>query len=182
MKDRISLYPGRVELTPVPGQTNVYDMIRADEPQEVGTPLNKATLLKDDVAMLLGLDPKNATPNDVFEILLNEITTIRNTSVKVVYGAYNGNNATSKTFTVEGIPIYIALNRNGSPGDRLTGVKGETYVSGYNSTSPNGNSATATWGNNTIKLTQRSVNEDTSSSLYTFNASGSTYYYMIIYE
>ena len=182
MKDRISLYPGRVTLTPVPGQTDVYDMTRADEPQEVGTPLNKASLLGDIIATALGLDPETATPNDAFEKLLNETTLLSNTMVKVVYGSYTGNNATSKTFTVEGTPIYIALNRNGAPGDRLTGVKGETYVSGYNSTSPNGNSATATWGNNTIKLTQRNVNGNTSSSLYTFNASGNTYYYMIIYE
>ena len=30
MKDRVSLYPGRVMLTPVAGQENVYDMVRAD--------------------------------------------------------------------------------------------------------------------------------------------------------
>ena len=28
MQDRISLYPGRVKLTPVSGQDNVYDMTR----------------------------------------------------------------------------------------------------------------------------------------------------------
>ena len=40
--DRIPTYPGRVKMTPVSGQTNVYDMERADSPVEVGTPLNKA--------------------------------------------------------------------------------------------------------------------------------------------
>ena len=41
-RDRISTYPGRVLLKPVAGQSNVYDMVRADEPTEPGTPVNKA--------------------------------------------------------------------------------------------------------------------------------------------
>ncbi len=44
VEDRVSTYPGRVKLTPVSGQTNVYDMVRADEPVQEGTPLNKALL------------------------------------------------------------------------------------------------------------------------------------------
>ena len=44
VEDRVSTYPGRVQLTPVSGQTNVYDMSRADEPVQEGTPLNKALL------------------------------------------------------------------------------------------------------------------------------------------
>lgn len=42
-KDRVPQYPGRIKLTPVIGQTNVYDMERADEATEAGTPLDKAT-------------------------------------------------------------------------------------------------------------------------------------------
>ena len=55
MKDRIPKYPGRVKMTPVEGQANTFDMIRADEPEQEGTPLNKATLLTDDTASLFGL-------------------------------------------------------------------------------------------------------------------------------
>lgn len=40
--DRIPLYPGRVKLIPVSGQANTYDLVRADEPVVVGTPINKA--------------------------------------------------------------------------------------------------------------------------------------------
>lgn len=40
--DRVPTYPGRVRLTPISGQTNVYDMVRADSPIEEGTPINKA--------------------------------------------------------------------------------------------------------------------------------------------
>lgn len=68
MKDRVPLYPGRVKLTPVAGQENVYDMIRADQPMQEGTPLNKKSLLKDATAALFGLG-KDAAPNDVLEIL-----------------------------------------------------------------------------------------------------------------
>lgn len=64
MKDRIPLYPGRVKLTAVDGQPGVYDMVRADEATEQGTPLSKATLLDDDTAALYGLTGDNATVNN----------------------------------------------------------------------------------------------------------------------
>lgn len=65
MNDRIPLYPGRVKMTPVAGQANTFDMVRADDPTQAGTPLNKATLLKDATAALYGLGA-SAVPDDVF--------------------------------------------------------------------------------------------------------------------
>lgn len=65
MNDRIPLYPGRVKMTPVAGQANTFDMVRADDPTQAGTPLNKATLLKDATAALYGLGT-GAVPDDVF--------------------------------------------------------------------------------------------------------------------
>lgn len=65
MKDRIPKYAGRVKLTPVANQPNVYDMVRADEPFEEGTPLKKATLLSDETATLLGLTG-DSNVNDAF--------------------------------------------------------------------------------------------------------------------
>lgn len=41
--DRVPTYPGRVVLTPVDGQANTFDMVRADDPIIEGTMLNKAT-------------------------------------------------------------------------------------------------------------------------------------------
>lgn len=52
MQDRVPLYPGRVTLTPVEGQENTYDMVRADQPTQAGTPLSKANLLKDSTAAM----------------------------------------------------------------------------------------------------------------------------------
>ena len=43
-ENRVPLYPGRVTLTPVSG--NTYDMERADQPTQEGTPLNRDTLRK----------------------------------------------------------------------------------------------------------------------------------------
>lgn len=41
VKDRVPVYPGRIRLTPVNGEANLYDMERADSPIEEGTPINK---------------------------------------------------------------------------------------------------------------------------------------------
>ena len=64
MQDRVPLYPGRVTMTPVAGQANTFDMVRADDPTQEGTPLNKATFLKDATAALYGLGT-SAVPDDV---------------------------------------------------------------------------------------------------------------------
>lgn len=72
MKDRKPKYPGRVELTPVPGQTNIYDMRRADQPEEEGDALSKANLLPDETAERLGLDPeKNPQVKDAFDQMIS---------------------------------------------------------------------------------------------------------------
>lgn len=42
--DRVATHPGRIKLTPVAGENNLYDMERADNPTTVGTPINKALL------------------------------------------------------------------------------------------------------------------------------------------
>lgn len=68
MQDRVPLYPGRVKMTPVAGQANTYDMVRADDPTQAGTPINKATLLKDATAALFGFTP-SAVPDDIFSAI-----------------------------------------------------------------------------------------------------------------
>jgi len=58
MRDRVTLYPGRVDLIPVPGHPNRFDIEMADEPVEngEGTPPIKKYLLQDLVAEALGLE------------------------------------------------------------------------------------------------------------------------------
>lgn len=50
MQDRVSQYPGRVKLTLVDAANGIYDMERADEPIQEGTPLNTANLFSKDAA------------------------------------------------------------------------------------------------------------------------------------
>lgn len=71
MQDRISAYPGRVKLTPVAGQADTYDLTRADQPTQEGTPLNKASLLSDSTVNTWqsghpwGKENAAVTPDDV---------------------------------------------------------------------------------------------------------------------
>ena len=115
MKDRVSLYPGRVKLIPVSGQENTYDMVRADEPTQNGDPLSKSTFLKDDTATLFGLD-NTALPDDV----LVAIKTMFDGRVRIAHGTYMGtgvygeSNKNSLTFPFA--PEVLILYRAGNIG------------------------------------------------------------------
>lgn len=120
MEDRVSIYPGRVTLTPVAGQANTYDMVRADSPTQEGTPLNKNNLLKDSTAALYGLG-EDAVPDEVLakakELIAANSTAIAN-GVKIVTGSYVGtgtygsSNPCSLTFDFEPKEIHIFSNLN----------------------------------------------------------------------
>jgi hypothetical protein len=83
VKDRIATYPGRVRLIPVAGQANTYDMVRADEPIEVGTPINKA--LFDSITALIEATVQ-AVDNKLFE--LSQRVTVGSLAVGSVFGLY----------------------------------------------------------------------------------------------
>ena len=69
MQDRLPVNPGRVLITPENGGAAYYaTMTRADNPTRNGTPLNKASLLKDATAALFGLGT-DAVPDDVLRVL-----------------------------------------------------------------------------------------------------------------
>lgn len=69
MKDRVPMYPGRVKLTPVAGQADTFDMVRADEPVQEGTPLNKETLLSDETCAGIR-SSGDPTVDDAFQCLM----------------------------------------------------------------------------------------------------------------
>lgn len=107
MQNREPTYPGRVTLTPVAGLANTYDMDRADQPLQQGTPLNKETLLKDATAALFGLTAA-AVPDDVLAWLgkyaqywwqrrSNTVTTKANYSYYMVSGATDYESAGATT-------------------------------------------------------------------------------------
>lgn len=108
MKDRVPLYPGRVKLTPVSGQENTYDMVRADEPTQEGTPLSKATLLSDDTAAALELSQSDPTVNDALYALNQKMpTAVLNvtTNAGVVVTATKGSKVLSATADSSGLAV-----------------------------------------------------------------------------
>ena len=114
MKDRIPLYPGRVKLNPVTGQENTYDMVRADEPTQEGTPLNKATLLKDNTAKALGLASEDPTVNEA----LLEIFNTANSKARIVTGNYVGTGTSGHknpcSLTFDFTPKILLMHMSGT--------------------------------------------------------------------
>ncbi len=83
VKDRIPTYPGRIKLIPVPGQANTYDMVRADEPIEPGTPINRALfqMFIDEVNAI-----RQQINDEMFE--LSQRTNAGNLADGTVFGLY----------------------------------------------------------------------------------------------
>lgn len=98
MKDRIPTYAGRVKLTPVPNQPNTYDAVRADEPVQEGTPLNKQTLLNSEVEEEYGLS-EDATPSDVFLAIKEKLD-------KSVEGGLRGYTTSDPVTTTKIVTLY----------------------------------------------------------------------------
>ena len=161
MQDRIPLYPGRVKMTPVAGQANTYDMVRADDPTQAGTPLNKATLLKAATAALYGLGT-GAVPDDVLAELgkykqywwqRKEYTSGTYTLDASATISLNYNTGTwwiqySDTVSVDtlgavSLPNYTELTGNGSgpAEDALNTIKGKFFRYGGGGTGINVNTA-----------------------------------------
>ena len=77
MKDRIPRNPGRMLVTPEAGGEAYYvSLTRADNPEQEGTPLNRATLLSTATAEKLGLDPEAATPSDALAGVCTFLTAV----------------------------------------------------------------------------------------------------------
>lgn len=99
MQDRISLYPGRVKIEPVAGQAKLYDITRADQPTQEGTPLNKANLLSDATAaaikaLLASQTEDPATPNEALNILaqaVEDVATVAAGKCSIETSTYTGN-------------------------------------------------------------------------------------------
>ena len=121
MQDRVSLYPGRVKLEPVTGQANLYDLTRADQPTQEGTPLNKANLLSDATAAaikaLLASQTENpATPNEALNILaqaVEDVATVAAGKCSMDTSTYTGNgkygSANPVTLTFPQKPLLVIV-------------------------------------------------------------------------
>lgn len=92
MQDRVALFPGRVKLVPVSGQTNVYDLTRQDSPTVEGTPLNKANLLADDTCTAIGISPVTGTVNEALAAINEkaESTTVEINTLSLPTASWTG--------------------------------------------------------------------------------------------
>lgn len=111
MTDRVPQHPGRVRLTPVAGQTNVYDLELADGATVPGTPLNKANLLTDAVGHLIGTNfsgPDATTVNEALEYIASG-------AVRCDHGSYTGDGNTGTLIQISTLfnPRIVILGEGG---------------------------------------------------------------------
>lgn len=113
MKDRVSLYPGRVLITPEDGSTPYHaTLTRADEPTQEGTPLNKANLLTDATAALYG-KTSTATPNTIFAAIKPLITAAQSAAdgkLKAITTNYDGTGNTSNSLAFSAKPQFVIIS------------------------------------------------------------------------
>ena len=141
VKDRIPTYPGRVKLIPVAGQANTYDLVRADEPIEAGTPINKALFqsLLDDINAI-----RQQVNDQLFEI--TQRVQISSLTEGTVIGLYE--NGVMVPFVVlmknyPGANRVLVVRRDCVKTDTLYAEGNTTYI----------NSKTDLWLSNSYPLT-----------------------------
>lgn len=97
---------GRVRLTFDDGTVKYARVEMADDPLEVGDPLNKATFWPDDVAALFGLGA-DSLPKDGFEAIYNQ-------SFFHIFESYIGDGKFGKDnpvkFQTEGPPVFVFVS------------------------------------------------------------------------
>ena len=112
MQDRIPRYAGRVILTPVEGQLNTYDLVRADDPTQQGTPLNTSNLLSGQasatILTLAGVEPTNLS--EAFLQLSKVLYPLKKNAVGILSGSYIGTGYSyAAGHSSGGITIYGSL-------------------------------------------------------------------------
>ena len=121
--DRIPTYPGRVKLNPVAGQANTYDMVRADDPIEPGTPINRALFASIAATMEA---TKQLVENKLLE--LAQRVTIGGLAVGAIFGLYENG------LLVPYIKIATGYKNTGRPFVlRLDCIKMDTLISASDS-------------------------------------------------
>lgn len=96
MKDRIPRYPGRTKVTHADGTVEYVTLERADEPVQVGTPYNKASLLTDATAAKYGKGA-DALPDQIFSYLGDFMN---GGATKIATGSYVGTGTNGATVKI----------------------------------------------------------------------------------
>lgn len=129
--DRVPKYPGRVILSPVEGKANTFDMVRADEPLTVGTPLDKATF---DSIIHSRLTGRYYTPKGTRKTVSTASSTSNPipkswenvTSVGAVSGNYK---ITASGSSSTGTPEHAFDGDNATSWRHSNDVTGDTWIS-----------------------------------------------------
>lgn len=181
MQDRISNHPNRWVLTPVTGETDTYDFTRADDPAQVGTPLNKATFLPDAVAAAIeaATGVSGITlPGEALDAIATRLSAIgaTNTIARMASGSYTGAGGDSatkkKTLTFPFKPRFLVIAKSGAA---LLGQAGEYGIWIYGLTVMKSNNNITYDNSNSISWVATS-----GGAAYRLDASGTTYYYFAV--
>ncbi len=127
-KDRVPTYPGRIKLTPVSGKPDTFEMERADEPMELGTPINKAVFDSITQSRLTGR---------FYELNVSSVETSLVTGIATNPLPTSGWNITSKINATKGEYRVDASDSQGSTNansaDKATDGNGDTCWTADNS-------------------------------------------------
>ena len=192
MQDRVSTYPGRITLTPVTGESNTYDWARADDPSVVGTPLNKATFLPDDVASAIAALTGETInlPSDALSALCTALDTmglLYNGKISAFsYTGDGGSGTRTTTFSIHPRIVfyikdggYIGQNRNSNHSSTIT-CSWQIWV--YNSAGGDGITFSYSEANKQLSRSKvsQSYYESADYATKLMNSSGVTYYCVAI--
>ena len=141
MKDRIVEHPNRYMVVPVDGADSLVDLIPAPgEIVEEGTPLNKATLLSDGTAAMLGLTSADPTVDEALRALKNAIPVRSKQLVTEIITTSQvwtpPHNVWTEDSTSPNFPITV----------RLFGGGGGGYFGGYNNGGGGGGGGAMSYG------------------------------------
>ena len=201
MQDRIPRYAGRVILTPVEGQLNTYDLVRADDPRQQGTPLNTLNILSNEasatILTLAGVEPEN--PSEAFIQLSKVLYPLKKNAVGILSGSYigtgysyaAGHSLTAPLLSLEltFTPLVIVISKANR------GINTGVTVIPSNVTHAGGSLSTTTTSGGSINLDWQEYGLDITHTTYKsssadtppereynsgMNDSGVTYYYTVI--
>lgn len=158
MQDRIPVNPGRVLITPENDSPAYYaTMIRADNPTQEGTPLNKASLLKDTTAALFGLGA-DALPDDALATIKTLIDAERahaDTKAQIAVGKYTGTgkfgSSNKNTLAFDFAPkVVIIVKQGAEPNSTVVFIQGATGAMPSKSSAGDSSVCWLTWSGNSV--------------------------------
>lgn len=175
MRDRIPSKPNRYAVYDDAHNFIRYEYHeRADEPTQVGSALNKANLLPDDVATALGL-----TGDPQVKDGLTALQVLANTKAKIEAGSYTGTGTYGKSnpnsLASSLIPAVIFISADDySESHRLRLTYGNTVTGCEGASASSAQLRVSGWGTSTISW------YSDSSAVAQLNVSGFVYHYVIV--